>query len=39
VSSKCSGGDCERTMPFDGQLPVETRDIMRRWIAQGAPNN
>lgn len=38
VADKCSG-DCQRTMPFDGQLPVETRDIVRRWIAQGAPNN
>jgi hypothetical protein len=39
VADKCSGNDCERTMPFDGQLPPETRDIVRRWIAQGAPNN
>jgi hypothetical protein len=39
VADKCSGGDCQRTMPFDGQLVPDTRDIVRRWIAQGAPNN
>lgn len=35
----CTSGDCQHAMPFDGMLPVETRDIVRRWIAQGAPNN
>ncbi|MEO8844867.1 MAG: hypothetical protein ABI704_25010 [Kofleriaceae bacterium] len=35
----CTGGDCQHAMPFDGTLPVETRDIVRRWIAQGAPND
>lgn len=35
----CANHTCADTMPRDGQLPVETRDIVRRWIAQGAPNN
>lgn len=37
--STCANGDCEHAMPYDRPLPVETRDILRRWIAQGAPNN
>ncbi|MFT3695279.1 MAG: hypothetical protein QM831_19255 [Kofleriaceae bacterium] len=39
IASQCVGGNCQHTMPYDGQLPVETRDIVRRWIAQGAMNN
>ena len=39
LSQMCTAGDCQHAMPFDGMLPVETRDIVRRWIAQGAPNN
>jgi hypothetical protein len=35
----CANQTCNDTMPRDGQLPVETRDIVRRWIAQGAQNN
>jgi len=35
----CTNHTCNDTMPRDGQLPVETRDIVRRWIAQGALNN
>ena len=35
----CANGDCQHAMPFDGMLPVETRDIVRRWISQGAQNN
>jgi hypothetical protein len=35
----CANHTCNETMPRDGQLPVETRDILRRWIAQGAQNN
>lgn len=35
----CANHTCNDTMPRDGQLPVETRDILRRWIAQGAQNN
>jgi hypothetical protein len=31
---------CGATMPFlSAQLPVETRDAVRRWVAQGAQNN
>lgn len=32
----CANGDCAHTMPYDRPLAVETRDILRRWIAQGA---
>jgi len=39
LSTKCVNGDCQHAMPFDGMLAVETRDIVRRWIAQGAKNN
>jgi hypothetical protein len=37
----CIGGDCMHSMPSDSPvtLAVSTRDIVRRWIAQGAPNN
>jgi hypothetical protein len=37
----CTGGDCMHSMPSDSAvtLAVTTRDIVRRWIAQGAPNN
>jgi hypothetical protein len=35
----CANHTCNDTMPRDGQLPIETRDIVRRWIAQGAQNN
>ena len=36
--TSCVGGDCQRTMPYDtGTLTVESRDVIRRWIAQGAP--
>ena len=38
--SQCVGTDCQMSMPFsDGLMPVETRDIVRRWIAQGANDN
>jgi hypothetical protein len=34
------GGLCDVTMPYTGQpLPTATRDIIRRWIAQGALDN
>ena len=39
IADKCTQGDCLLQMPRDRQLPVATRDIVRRWIAQGAPNN
>ncbi|MCA9586684.1 MAG: hypothetical protein KC657_15120 [Myxococcales bacterium] len=35
----CVKGGCGDRMPPDGQLPVETRDVIRRWIAQGAKND
>jgi hypothetical protein len=35
--TSCVGHDCQRTMPYDtGALAVEKRDVVRRWIAQGA---
>jgi hypothetical protein len=38
--SDCVAADCQQSMPFsDKLLPDETRDIVRRWIAQGAPNS
>ncbi|MEO6775680.1 MAG: hypothetical protein ABI467_22150 [Kofleriaceae bacterium] len=39
LAARCTNQTCNDTMPRDGQLPVETRDILRRWIAQGAQNN
>jgi hypothetical protein len=40
VDSECTGGSCQSSMPKgDDSLPVATRDIVRRWIAQGAQNN
>jgi hypothetical protein len=35
----CANHDCAHSMPFDGMMAIETRDIVRRWIAQGAPDN
>jgi hypothetical protein len=36
--TSCAGGDCQKTMPYDtGSLSVDDRDVIRRWIAQGAP--
>jgi hypothetical protein len=39
--SQCSGGSCLSLMPSGGSelLPVANRDLLRRWIAQGAANN
>ncbi len=35
--SSCVGHDCLRSMPYDtSALAVEKRDVVRRWIAQGA---
>lgn len=40
LDAECKGGSCADTMPRGGQpLPVETRDVVRRWIAQGAKND
>jgi hypothetical protein len=34
------GGLCTMTMPLGGQLlPTDARDVIRRWIAQGALDN
>jgi hypothetical protein len=38
-NSACVGSDCQHSMPFDVMLDVSKRDIIRRWIAQGAANN
>ena len=36
----CTSGSCQATMPQAGDLlPVESRDTVRRWIAQGALDN
>jgi hypothetical protein len=38
--TSCVGHDCLKTMPYDtASLEVTTRDIVRRWIAQGAAAN
>ncbi|MDF2694168.1 MAG: hypothetical protein K0S65_2551 [Labilithrix sp.] len=40
LDAQCTGADCGEAMPRNGsELPVETRDIVRRWIAQGAKND
>jgi hypothetical protein len=37
LNGQCKGGDCGFSMPRgDDILPLETRDTVRRWIAQGA---
>jgi hypothetical protein len=38
--SACVNANCMMPMPYGtGQLPTMTRDIVRRWIAQGADDN
>lgn len=38
--AQCTGGTCEESMPKgEDLLPVETRDVVRRWIAQGAKDD
>jgi hypothetical protein len=40
LDAQCLGGSCGDTMPRGEQpLPIETRDVVRRWIAQGAKND
>lgn len=40
LDSQCSGGSCQSSMPKNETLlDVPTRDIVRRWIAQGAKND
>ena len=40
LDAQCSGATCQSSMPKgEGPLEVGTRDIVRRWIAQGAKND
>jgi hypothetical protein len=40
LDAQCIDGDCGDSMPQNEQtLPIETRDVVRRWIAQGAQEN
>lgn len=40
LNAQCRGGTCQDTMPQGNELlPVETRDVVRRWIAQGAKDD
>lgn len=40
LDAQCAGGSCQMSMPRgEDPLPVETRDVVRRWIAQGAKND
>jgi hypothetical protein len=37
-AAQCVAGDCLKPMPYDvGSLTTDKRDLVRRWIAQGAP--
>jgi hypothetical protein len=38
--TSCVGGDCQKSMPYDtAALSADDRDVIRRWIAQGAAQN
>jgi hypothetical protein len=40
LDAQCTGKTCGETMPRSEELlPIETRDTIRRWIAQGAKND
>ena len=40
LNAQCVNGDCGLSMPQNNDLlDVSRRDTVRRWIAQGAPNN
>ena len=40
LDAQCKGGSCQGSMPKNEEsLPVATRDVVRRWIAQGAKND
>lgn len=40
LDAQCTDGTCGESMPRnDDTLPIEQRDIVRRWIAQGAKND
>jgi hypothetical protein len=39
-NAQCTGGDCQLSMPQGSDiLPTTSRDVVRRWIAQGAQDN
>jgi len=40
LDAQCAGASCQSSMP-KGDLPLDvaTRDVVRRWIAQGAKND
>lgn len=40
LDGQCTGGTCGESMPRNEELmPIESRDTIRRWIAQGAKND
>jgi hypothetical protein len=40
LEAQCTNGDCGDSMPRREELlPIEERDTIRRWIAQGAKND
>lgn len=40
LAAQCTDGDCGQSMPHgEPLLPIEQRDTIRRWIAQGAKND
>ena len=40
LDAMCTGGSCQGSMPKnEDSLDLATRDIVRRWIAQGAKND
>jgi hypothetical protein len=40
LDAQCTGKTCQSSMPKgDLALPAQTRDVVRRWIAQGARND
>lgn len=40
LDAQCTGGTCGESMPRrEETLPLEERDTIRRWIAQGAKND
>jgi hypothetical protein len=40
LDAQCTDKTCGQSMPRDEDvMPIETRDTIRRWIAQGAQNN
>ncbi len=40
LDAQCTGGSCQGSMPKNEEsLDLATRDVVRRWIAQGAKND